>query len=108
MSTVIKLPNAYGSKMFSKMTLLELKTYLRERGVSVNGYLKPALVKIAIAVEKTMLPIDPNFEKEENSQHNRTLIICDMEISNPFAFLYNLVNNFGDSLLSDYMTFLII
>ena len=55
--------------MFSKMTMLELKTYLRQCRVSVNCYLKPALVDIAIAVEKTMLPTDPNFEKEESSQH---------------------------------------
>jgi hypothetical protein len=78
--TVIILPNAYGSKIFSKMTMLELKTYLRERGVSVNGYLKPVLVNIAIAVEKMMLPVDPNFEKEKGSQDIHKLIIHDMEL----------------------------
>ena len=61
------------------MTMLELKTYLRERGVRVNGYLKPALVNIAIAVEKMMLPVDPNFEKEKGSQDIHKLIIHDME-----------------------------
>jgi hypothetical protein len=77
--------------------MLELKTYLRERGVSVNGYLKPALVNIAIAVEKMMLPVDPNFEKEKGSQDIHKLIIHDMEIPDPFGSSYNLVNNFGDS-----------
>ena len=76
--TIIMLPNAYGAKMFNEMTMLELKTYLRERGVSVNGYLKPALVNIALALEKMMLPIDPNFEKEKSSHK---LIIHDMEMS---------------------------
>ena len=99
--TVIMLPNAYGSKIFSKMTMLELKAYLLQCGVSVNGYLKPALVNIAIAVEKMMLPVDPNFEKEKDSQDNHKLIIHDTEIPDPFGSSYNLVNNLVISLLSD-------
>ena len=55
-----------GSKMFNNMTVVELKEYLHDRGVSVNGYLKPASVEIAIAVEKMMLPSDPNFGKDQN------------------------------------------
>ena len=50
--------------MFCKMILAELKTYL------LQWLLKPALVNIATTVEKMMLPIDPNFEKEKSSQDN--------------------------------------
>ena len=44
-----------------------LKKYLQDRGVSVSGYLKPSLVEfeIASAVERMVLPIDPNFEKDQ-------------------------------------------
>ena len=47
---------------FKAMSVATIKKYLQERGVSVNGYLKPGLVEIAVAVEK-MLPVDPNFER---------------------------------------------
>ena len=49
---------------FKQMNLANLKQYLQERGVTVNGYLKGALVEIACAVEKMMLPLDPNFEHD--------------------------------------------
>ena len=94
------LPNVCGAKIFNEMTMLELITHLRECSVSINGYLKPALVNIALAVEKMMLP---NFEKEKNSHK---LIIHQIEILT-FTSSCNLVNEFGDS-LSDYMIFLII
>ena len=45
------------------MSVAAIKKYLQERSVSVNGYLKPGLVEIAVAVEKIMLPVDPNFER---------------------------------------------
>jgi hypothetical protein len=38
---------------------------VQERGVTVHGYLKPALVVIASAVEKMMLPNDLNFECDD-------------------------------------------
>ena len=37
---------------FEKMSLSDLKEYLKVQGVSVTGYLKPALVHIAKSVEK--------------------------------------------------------
>ena len=43
--------------MFENMSVSDLKTYLHERGVSVNGYLEPTLIEIANAVEKMMLPV---------------------------------------------------
>ena len=50
--------------MFKSMNVGAIKKYLQERGVTVNGYLKPALVEIASAVEKMVLPLDPNFERD--------------------------------------------
>ena len=40
---------------FKAMSVAAIKKYLQERSVSVNGYLKPGLVEIAVAVEKMML-----------------------------------------------------
>ena len=48
---------------FNAMNVAKLKIYLQERGVSVSGYLKTSLVEIASAVERMVLPVDPNFEK---------------------------------------------
>ena len=42
------------NKKLKDMTMLELKEYLQARGVTVTGYLKPALVEIANAVENCM------------------------------------------------------
>ena len=80
-----------GSKMFENMSVSDLKTYLRERGVSVNGHLKPALI------EKMMLPIVTEFEKGNDNKDIHNFIIHDMEISDPFSASHNLVNNFVDS-----------
>ena len=52
---------------FNAMNVAELKKYLQERGVSVNGYLKTSLVEIAAAVERMVLPVDPNFEKDQTN-----------------------------------------
>ncbi len=83
--------------MFENMSVSDLKTYLRERGVSVNGYLKPALIEIANAVEKMMLPIVTEFEKGNDNKDIHNFIIHDMEISDPFSASHNLVNNFVGS-----------
>ena len=37
------------------------------RGVSVRGYLKTSLVEIASALERVVLPVDPNFEKDQTT-----------------------------------------
>ena len=42
---------------FEKMSLSDLKQYLKARGVSVTGYLKPALVEIAKSVEKMLITV---------------------------------------------------
>ena len=76
------------------MNVAELKKYLQERGVSVNGYLKTSLVEIAAAGERMVLPVDPNFEKDETNDAEH-LIIHYMVIPNPFSL--KTVNNFNSS-----------
>ena len=83
-------------KDFKNMSVIQLKEYLQNRGVSVSGYLKPALVEIATAVNKMMLPLNPNFE-EKNTLENEKFYIDGMEIKNPFTSSNKLVNNFADS-----------
>jgi len=46
---------------FNVMNVAEI--YLLEPGVSVSGYLKTSLVEITYAVERMVLPGDPNIEK---------------------------------------------
>jgi len=66
------------------MNVAELKKYLQEQGVSVSGYLKTSLVEITSAVERMVLPVDPNFE-EDQTNDAENLIIHDMLIPNPFS-----------------------
>lgn len=61
----------------------------------MSGHLKPALIEIANAVEKMMLPTDPHFEKATNV-HGK-LIIHDMEIADRLSRSHKVVNNFIDS-----------
>ena len=79
---------------FNAMNVAELKKYLQERGVSVSGYLKTSLVEIASAVERMVLAVDPNFEKDQTNDADK-LIIHDMLIPNPFSL--KTVNNFNSS-----------
>ena len=78
---------------FNAMNVAELKKYLQER-VSVSGYLKTSLVEIASAVERMVLPVDPNFEKDQTNDAEN-LIIHNMLIPNPFSL--KTVNNFNSS-----------
>ena len=66
------------------MNVADLKKYFLEHGVSVSGYLKTSLVEIATAVERMVLPVDPNFEKDQTSDAEH-LIIHDMVIPDPFS-----------------------
>ena len=91
---------------FKAMTVAAIKKYLQERGVSVNGYLKSGLVEIAVAVEKMMLPLDPNFETASNSDTwKQRLYIHEVQIDDPFSM--TMKNDFTHHHL-DYMIFLII
>ena len=64
--------------------------------ITTNGYLKPALVTIASAVEKMMLPIDPNFECDDPEKNlNKRLIIHDVPVQDPFTLTTE--NKFNDS-----------
>jgi len=44
-----------------------LTKYLQERRVSVSGYFETSPVEIASAVERMVLPVDPNFEKDQTN-----------------------------------------
>ena len=60
------------------------------------GYLKPAFVELATAVNKRMLPVNPNFERTNNLE-NEKFYFDNMEIPNPFISEHDPVNNFADS-----------
>ncbi|CAB4002542.1 Hypothetical predicted protein [Paramuricea clavata] len=78
------------------MNVASIKKYLKERGVTVNDYLKLALVTIAAAVEKIMLPLDPSYETNNKEKNVRQrLFIHDMQIADPFVIKTQ--NNFIDS-----------
>ena len=88
------MPKQKNKSDFNAMNVAELKKHLQERGVSVSRYLKTSLVEIASAVERMVLPVDPNFEKDQTSDA-LNVIIYDMLISNPFSL--KTVNNFTSS-----------
>ena len=86
----------YLSERFSSMNVAGLKKYLQERGITVHGYLKPALVTIACAVEKMMLPVDPNFERDDTEKNlKKRLIVHDVAVQDPFTLPVR--NNFINS-----------
>lgn len=81
---------------FKSMCIRELQKYLADRGVSVNGHLKPVLMDIASSIERLGLPLDPNFEKDNGEKcMEKRLFIHDMQISDPFTM--KTVNNFIES-----------
>ncbi len=90
-------PNKNKIKTLSSMTVAELKKYLQIRGVAVNGYLKPALLEIAQAVEKMMLPVEPimNIQMKEARKIPLLLIVLLISVK---SLSYNVVNDFTDSL----------
>ena len=68
------------------MNVAANKKYLLERGVSVTGYHKDALIEIVSAVEKMMLPVDPNFERDNTDNNIKgRLIIHDIQIEDLFS-----------------------
>ena len=76
-----------GSNLQTSTPLADRKKYLQKCGVSVSGYLKTSLAKIAeiaSAVESMVLPVDPNFEKHQTNDSDK-LIIHDMLSHNPFS-----------------------
>ena len=70
------------------------------RGVTASGYLKPALLQIAQAVEKMMLPFVPNNEYGNSDLRNarETFIIHGIVIRQPLSYpVVNRLNDFIDS-----------
>ena len=67
--------------VFEKMTAVQIKNFLLARGVSVNGYDKISLIKLASAVERMGIPLLPSLQGRGNGAENDSrLIIHDMEI----------------------------
>ena len=88
--------NKYESETFRKMNVIQIKNFLLERGVSVNGYDKSSLIKIASAVEKMGITRVPSMtDHGYGVENDERLIIHEMEIGNPFKM--DVVNNFIDS-----------
>ncbi len=81
-------------KNFPKMSLADLKEYLKARGVTVSSYLKPALVEIAMSVEKMMIPLDPSYGKPAEQGK---LIIHGIEMDDPLSGIHKYVNDFIES-----------
>ena len=76
--------------------MAEFKKYLQEQEIFASGYSKASLnlVGIASVVEKMVLPVDPNFEKDDANALNES-VIHDTLIPNPF--LLKTVNNINAS-----------
>ena len=91
-------PNKSKIQTLSSMTVAELKKYLQIRGVTVNGYLKLALLEIAQAVEKMMLPVEPtmNIQMKEARKIPLLLIVLSMSVKSLSNLSYNVVNHFTD------------
>ena len=70
-----------------------MKQCLKARGVSVTGYLKPALVEIAKSVEKMLKPVLDYAKSEEENK----LIIHGVEIEDPLSSAHEYVNDFNAS-----------
>ena len=82
---------------FNQMTVTQIKSFLIQHGVSVNGYHKPALVEIAFAIQKMGLPcIQDMHGSTSGGENEEQSFIHEMQIGDPFK-MNNFVNNFIDS-----------
>ena len=89
------MESASGVRNFKQMSLSDLKEYLKARGVTVTGHLKPTLIEIAMSVEKMLLPVDPNFENPP--EQDTKLTVHGVEIDDPLSGSYEYVNDFIES-----------
>ena len=62
--------------------------------VIVSRYVKTSLVEIASAVERMVLPVDPNFEKDQVNDAENLIIQVRLI---PHPFFPKAVNNFNSS-----------
>ena len=76
--------NTEESSDFQKMTVLELKKYLVDRAVTVNGYNKGALAEIANSVHKMDIPCIHTMHDKVCGEKGNELFIDDMQIGDPF------------------------
>ena len=73
------------------------------RSVTVNGHLKPALLEIAQAIEKMMLPIDPNHDYG-NADNSKNKYIIHMVVKHSLS--YAVLNDFTVHCLLAYTIYL--
>ena len=71
---VIMASNTEESSDFQKVTVLELKKYLVDRGVTVNGYNKGALAEIANSVHKMDIPCIHTMQMKQKKRE--TQCVC--------------------------------
>ena len=81
---------------FNALRVVKAEKYMQKRGLSESGYLKTSFVEIASAVEKMVLLVCPNFEKDDATTSDKS-IIHDVLILN--LLLLKTVNNFDASRL---------
>ena len=80
---------------FNALKVVKAEKYMQKRGLSESGYLK-TFVEIASAVEKMVQLVCPNFEKDDATTSDKS-IIHDVFILN--LLLLKTVNNFDASRL---------
>ena len=81
---------------FNALKVVKAEKNMQKRGLSESGYLKTSSVEIASAVEKMVLLVCPNFEKDDATTSDKS-IIHDLFILN--LLLLKTVNNFDVSRL---------
>ena len=75
------MDDKYESETFRRMNVVQIKNFLLERGVSVTGYIKRTLIKVASALERMGIPCVPTTSGVQyQTEKGDRLIIHDMEI----------------------------
>ena len=77
------MDSKYELETFRKMNVTQIKNFLIERGVSVNGYNECSLIKIASAVERMGIPCMPSATGGRfRTENDDRLIIHEIETGN--------------------------
>ena len=77
------MDDKYESGTFCNMNVVQIKNFLLKRGVSVTGYNKCTLIKIASAVERMGIPCVPTASGVQyQTEKDDRLIIHEIEIEN--------------------------
>lgn len=57
------------AKEFYLMNVAAIMKEMKERGITVSGYVKPLLVEIGSAGEKMAVPADLNFKRDDKESN---------------------------------------